>query len=403
MNKLLWLILGYRVVQIQGASPHWLLNTLAARRIPFWNTVWEDLFKVCVSVFPGDVRRLEKLAEPCQCTIEVLQIRGIPIVLRHLIRRPVLWISVLLTVLMVVLIPSRLLFFEVLGCESVEEQQVLRALEELGIGFGTYGPDVNPRWIKDHVLNMLPNLQWITVTQNGCKAQVVVRERPQTPTTLDRRGFAHVYATQSGMITEQSILAGQALKKPGDFVLEGERLVTGLVNLDRVYALEYAQAEIFARTWRKQTLIIPEDHMEKTVSGKEKTIIWLEVGKERRKIFGNSGISTAACDKMIRRRILSLPGGLKLPISVLIETVKPCDLSVVSMERTEADAILRNCAEETAAADMVAGEILQRRMTLQNKNGCYRMASVLECHEMIARTVEAKWNEKDFLDDGKNN
>ena len=51
---------------------------------------------------------------------------------------------------------------------------------------------------------------------------------------------------------------------------------------------------------------------------------------------------------------------------------------------------------------MIAGEILQRRMTLQNKDGCYRMASVLECHEMIARTVEAKWNEKDFLDDGKN-
>ena len=126
------------------------------------------------------------------------------------------------------------------------------------------------------------------------------------------------------------------------------------------------------------------------------------VYKERIKIFGNSGISTSACDKMIKRKILSLPGDLELPVSLLVETFHVCELQAVETEPELARMFMEQYAEEAAQFSMQAGEILQHDTSLVLKEDRFCLTSVLECHEMIAETVEAKWNEEDFQHDGKN-
>ena len=139
--------------------------------------------------------------------------------------------------------------------------------------------------------------------------------------------------------------------------------------------------------------------MEKTVSGKEKTMIWLEVGKERRKIFGNSGISTVTCDKMISRKILTLPDGSVLPVALLVERIRPWQGTAVILDREDSSDRLTQQAERRMLQQMQAGEILSHQVQLQLQNGCYVLSSTAECREMIAATVEAKWSEEDFADD----
>jgi len=399
MNRLLWFFCGYEVVKICGASPQWTLNTLTLRRIPFWDLKWEDPLEVQISVFRRDFAAVEQAAADSQCNVTQKTEAGYWKTIRRIARRPVLLLAVVLAVLSLWLIPKFLLFYEVSGNETVPDQQILRELEKLGIGFGTYGANLNPRWIKDHMLNTIDRLQWITVTQNGCKAKVIVRERPETPKTIDRKGYAHVVATQSGLVTQMSVLAGQPVVQPGDFVLEGDLLVSGLVDADRVFLMEYAQAEIFARTWRKSTVVIPQTTLEKEKTGEEFCCIWLEIGNHRIKIFGNSGISTVTCDKMINRKILTLPDGSVLPTALLVERLRPWQGSPVTLDREATSAMLTRHVEQTILQRMQAGEILSHQVQLQQRSGCFVLSSVAECREMIARTVEAKWSEEDFADD----
>lgn len=402
MNRLWSYLGGYWEVELTGATPEWVLNRLTRARIPFWDLRWLDPFTLRLRIFCRDLEGLQQAAQQAQCQAETVGNAGLRYAVRDILRRPVLLVCLALTMVLLWGVPQFLLFFEVAGNETVEDEAILQALEELGVGFGTYGPAVKPKWIKDHMLNMLPQLQWITVTQNGCMAQVVVRERPETPETIERRGYANVVATQSGLITQQSVLAGQALKGPGDTVLKGETLVRGLVDLERVYTLEYAQAEVYARTWRKNTAVIPETYLKKTEHGGVSRCIWLEIGKQRIKIFGNSGISTAACDKMISRKILSLPGGLELPASLLVETCTEYKTAEAPMDQDTAQMVLADFIRCRVLSDMRAGEILQEELSVAREDGTWKLESVLECHEMIAETVEAKWNEEDFLYDGTN-
>ena len=381
---------------LRGPDPAWALNRLCAARVPFWDVDWRDSFTVALTVPTRASERARAEAGRAMCDCETGPVRGLPRQLGRLLRRPVLLLFLLLNLAAIVVLPRFVFFYSVTGNETVPEEQILRALEDLGVGFGTYGPDIRPQWIKDHLLNTLTDLQWITVTQNGCLAQVVVRERPETPETEDRRQLSHVVAARDGVIISQSILAGQALCKVGDTVQAGQRLVSGIVDLDWTYAVENAKAEIYAYTHRTGTVVTPDSGYIKEATGETVRCLWLEVGKRRIKIFGNSGILEASCDKMWERQPLTLPGGYELPVALIWETYTPYTLRAASSTESAAQLLLADYAESMTRADMVAGEILERDLDLTVRRGIYRLDWDFRCREMIARSVEFDFSEKDF-------
>lgn len=389
-------LLGQMTLVLRGPDPAWALNRLCTARVPFWDVDWRDAFTVAVTVPVRAAERAEAEAERAMCEVEAGSIRGLPRQVGRILRRPVLLLVLLLNLAAVLVLPQFVFFYSVTGNETVPEEQILRALEDLGVGFGTFGPDIRPQWIKDHLLNQLPQLQWITVVQNGCLAQVVVRERPETPQTQDRRQLSHVIATQSGVITSQSILAGQALCKVGDTVQAGQRLVSGIVDLERTYTIENAQAEIYANTTHRGVILTPETYGTKADTGGSTHCLWLEIGRRRIKIFGNSGISSTSCDKMVERRPLTLPGGYALPVALVWETFTPYTVQETALSASAAQMLLEEDAASTTRAGMVAGEILSRDMTLTSHNGAYHLTWVLGCREMIAKSVEFHFSEEDF-------
>ena len=178
--------------------------------------------------------------------------------------------------------------------------------------------------------------------------------------------------------------------------MAGERLVSGLVDLERTYTLTQAKAEIYARTWRKGEAVTPSAYLQKTPTGDTFHCLWLEVGGRSIKIFGNSGILEASCDKMWERQPLTLPGGYELPVALIWETYTPYTLRAASSTESAAQLLLADYAESMTRADMVAGEILERDLDLTVRRGIYRLDWDFRCREMIARSVEFDFSEKDF-------
>lgn len=398
MNRLYWYLRGYCCVDIAGTSLDLVLNRLTLKRIAFWSPIWSDAFHLKICIFYKDLERVREQAGSSLCEVTLCGIEGIREDILHIFRRPIFWIGTILGLLIVLLGQNYLLFYEVIGNETVPSEAVIQVLDMLGIGVGTYGPDIEPKWIKDHVLNMLPELQWITVTQNGCRAQVVVRERNKAPQT-ERKGFANIISSRDALITEQSVLQGQAMKQAGDTVLEGELLVSGIMDLEKIFSIVYAKAEIYGRTWHENTVVTPRYALLKGAAGAVQRCVWLEVGNKRIKLFGNSSISYASCDKMVQRKVLSLPGGLDLPVCLVTEVFRAYETEKVEILQSEASEITESYALEAVQRDLTAGEILNERFSITLQNNVYRLESVMECREMIAKTIEGKWNKEDFLDD----
>ena len=91
--------------------------------------------------------------------------------------------------------------------------------------------------------------------------------------------------------------------------------------------------------------------------------------------------------------------GLYLPVSLEIETFSFYDEADKIMNSEAAELLLKDYPTSAVIKKMCAGEILHQSQTLREERGLFCLDAVLECHEMIAEVVEAKWNNEDFLND----
>ena len=57
------------------------------------------------------------------------------------------------------------------------DEEILRALEQNGVGIGTFSFSLDPEGLRNRVLLEIPELSWLTVNVSGCRATVQVRER----------------------------------------------------------------------------------------------------------------------------------------------------------------------------------------------------------------------------------
>ena len=148
---------------------------------------------------------------------------------------------------------------------------------------------------------------------------------------------------------------------------------------------------------------IPSQVEEKTEYGHKKRCVYLNFGRKRIKLFGNSGISVQDCDKIINEKQLTLPGGYQLPLGVTVETYRPYRPVKSILSEALAFEILQNAADRQVKLGMVAGQILQTEQQTQAYNGVYLLTQTTWCREMIARSEPAKILTYEEEDNGTDN
>ena len=105
----------------------------------------------------------------------------------------------------------------IIPCYNAGEyiEKTLRALEQQGVGIGTFGLSFNGEDLRNHILLEIPELSWIAVNVSGCRANVQVRERVMPPELIRDKDPANVVARRARQIAEIAEENGQPLtEKP---------------------------------------------------------------------------------------------------------------------------------------------------------------------------------------------
>ena len=396
MWLVIWFLLGTCRIRISGGSPEWVLQKLAENRIAFRNVRKEDAFSCTATILKKDLRRAAQLAQRNMCEAELLKTAGLGKSFSAFLRRPLLSALLILSAAAAIVIPRFVFFYEVTGNERVESERILRQLQDLGVGFGTYGPSIHPQELKNRMLVRIPELQWLTVQQNGMRAKVVVRERPETENILDRRTPRDVVAARSGVITSVSCLEGNCLVQQGQAVEEGQTMVSAFMDYGYKLQVCASLAEVYAQTVRKSSWISPDTVLEKQLSGRSRTQISLIAGRKRINLLPAGELSAADCDKMTVYRQFRLPDGILLPLGIEITKISEYDTSVYAEDGTGLLDRIRADAAAYEQADMIAGTILSVRESVTQENGAFLLQCSLQCEEMIARMQPVRFS-KDGL------
>ena len=379
---------GHVTLRVESGFPERVLNLCAARQIAFWDLCWETPLSFTFTMTRKDFRRLKKAAERLNCQLQVVEREGLPYLLRRFRRRYALVAGLALCALTLFAGSFFIWDFEIEGSETVQEEEILRALEKYGVGLGTFGLSIDSEQLRNHILLELPELSYIAVNVRGCRAEVQVRERVFPPEIVDKRRGGNTVAKKDGLVTEIRPLDGEKLVLPGATVQEGQLLISGVTD-DEQAGTRFLRGmgKVYARTWYDLRCKVPQTVRRKHYTGEERTRVALCWGNRRLNLYWGGG-TPEHCDKRVERTQLRLPGDIMLPVTLVRETLRFYEEAEEPRSAAEAEAAAAAMLRQVLLSGMEEGAVEQERVTTVPLDGSYLTALQAECLEQIGRFVE---------------
>ncbi len=315
-----------------------------------------------------DFRTVRKIAKKRGETLRIVSRSGFYWTAKMLRKRPVL-------------VPGRVFFIRVEGNQNIPSAQIIEQAQKSGISFGVSRREVRSEKMKNILLDRMPQLQWAGVNTYGCVAVITVRERSDPERSQTESGVSSILASRDAIVTQLTVLQGNALCKTGQAVKAGQVLVSGYTDCGSYIQAEQARAEIFGQTRRQLTAVSPlnfQFRREKTATQKNFSLI---IGKKRINLWKGSGISGTSCARIETKYHLMLPGGFQLPVTWVTECFSTYDTQAAETENCRE--VLADFASSYLLEQMVAGQIIGFGQVFTDLEGLCRMDGSYDCSEMI--------------------
>ena len=384
---------GMVEAELTSADLSGALGAISERGIPLFSLVPQGDLSLRIGLYRKDYKTLRSLCKKRGDTLRLVRRSGIYWTGKQLIKRPVLLVGMALLLAVVLFVPTRVYFVQVEGNTTVASRQILAAAEESGIRFGASRREVRSERMKNALLEQLPQLQWAGVNTYGCVAVISVRERTTSETEQKDMDVSSIVAACDGIIISATVTRGNGLCQPGQAVKAGQVLISGYTDCGLCIQATRAEGEVFAMTRREISSISPAVFLQKGQIKDEVTRFSFLVGKKRINLWKGSGIWEGSCGRMYEEYYITLPGGFRLPLAVIKETITTYDTQPVEQTVEAAQSELCVFSDSYLSRHMVAGQILERQVSTVQDNGAFRMNAVYLCTEMIGRVRQEKIGE----------
>ena len=382
MGRIYEKLRGKLRVEICGAYGEGLLNAAALSAIELWDIECVDDFTLRMNVYEPDYPQLQALAEKCMCEIKTISAKGGSRD-RKLIKRRWGLLAFLLAAALLLFASSLFVWeIDVVGNEKLSRGQVLRALSRCGVDCGSCRYSISADLVRSQMMQELPELGWMTVNISDSRAVAVIVERQEKPEIYAQSDPADIVAARTGIIKRMSVENGKPVVSPGASVLEGELLVSGVMDsLANGSKFVRAKAKVMADTWHEISAVCPAEEEVKEPGILSRNRFAIIFGKRRINLYFDSGKAIDECDKIIHEYNLGIEGLFAMPVTIIREELISYDTQTqkaYEMERQLEEILL----------DKVNGQVLSQNFSEGESNGVYVLTLRSHCLEDIALAVD---------------
>ena len=378
-------VAGMVTAELTSACPYERIKELNRRGISIYDLKRNGELSLVFRLRRKDLPCISVLAERHSERLRVISHDGIFWTIQSFFARTAMVIGLCLLLLLVCILPTRVLFMRVEGNESIPENLILEAAEDCGIRFGASRSAVRSEKVKNGILSRISELQWVGVNTKGCIAVISVQERSKKEAANYSPQISNIVAERDGVILSCTVTQGSGACTAGQAVQKGQILISGLTDCGIASIGTRAAGEVMAQTSRQITAVAPEGALLRTAQAREIRRYSIRIQKKRINLYKGSGIYPPGCDKMYTEHYLTLPGGFRLPVCLMVETIKYYEISPQTIAPDERFEMLRSYSEDYLRGHMIAGTIASRHENPEHSDGAFRLKVQFNCTEMIGR------------------
>lgn len=377
---------GELEAELLTADPAGALCAIARANIPLSQVTLSGELTLVFRLSRRDYGRLHRLVAKRGEKLTICHRLGTYWTVKGLVKRPLLVFGMTVFLMLSLWLPTRIFFFRVEGNRRLSSREIIAAAEQCGVSFGISRKRIRSEKIKNNLLSQLPELKWAGINTHGCVAVIHVEEKPETtPMEPGNAMLCHIVAARDGIVTALTATAGTPLCSPGQAVVEGQILISGLTDCGIALCAQTAQGEVTALTSRQIRTAAPEKQLRRSVIQKKIHRWSLILGKKRIKLWIGSGIWDTGCGRMYREYPLCLPGGFQLPVALAVDTLEQSALVDSEILPEDAQLQLHAFAESSLRQAMLGGTLCKATETISREQGVYLLTGSYSCREVISR------------------
>lgn len=377
---------GVMRIQITCADISAVINDLLQLDIIMWDIEYIDELTAFFVISVNQITIVKEYLERKEIIYEITKTRGIFWLLRSVRRRVCFVLLLFFMLLLTVWTPSKVLFFEVKGCQNISVDRIIETAVNGGLVFGCKSADVKSNVLKNILLEQIQELEWVGITIRGCVAVIEVQEVTNETEIIKPSGINHIVAVTDGLVESVTVEQGTGFCLPGQAVYAGQILISGYEDCGICLRATGAAGEINAYTFRKITAQSPSNVSVRAGERSVKRYYSVIFGKKQINFFQDSRISPTSCVKMYSRKYITLPGGFQLPVALVEQTVIHYDTYSDVLDETSYSWV-DDYLHDYMTNAMIAGRILNQSVYHSVHSSVYIAEASYSCLEQIGKNI----------------
>ncbi|MBO5317827.1 MAG: sporulation protein YqfD [Oscillospiraceae bacterium] len=376
---------GTLTVEIVSASTADMMTAVVNAGVRLRDVYEVDLLTVRACVAREEYHQLKRILKKRGESCKQIAKTGVYWKLRHWLHRPVLVTGFLILFFASLYLPTRVLFVQVEGNDTVPAHQILEKAETCGIRMWASRAEVRSEKMKNRLLMSIPQLKWAGINTKGCTAVISVIERQTAPEEIHTAAPKRIVAARDGVVEDITVTKGFPLCKVGQAVAKGQVLVSPYTDCGISIKITDVEAEIMAVTSREVCVKTMFPTVLKGEINEEVLSVSIVIGKNKIKLCKGSGNCSGVCDKIYTENYLKLPGGFHLPVGIITERTLCRETESRDMFWQADDSLVQSLAEGYLNNEMVCGRILSKNTKVHYGPNGLLMEGKYSCLEMIGK------------------
>ena len=229
-------------------------------------------------IYRTDLKRLKSLADDCDIILNIKEFPSVSSkVSKYRLRFGIIF-GILIIFIIILYFSQVVVTIEIEGNSAVSDDTILSALDDMNVRKGTPIRDIDFIKCENKLMYTVDGISWVGMRYTGNRIVIQVTETIEKPEMVNERLPCNVIAGKTAQIVYTSVYDGMLMKKVGDYVFEGDMLISGVTSDDTGHVtFHHAMGQITGIY--KENISFTENLSEKrkVFTGNEKTIRKLDL------------------------------------------------------------------------------------------------------------------------------
>lgn len=250
---------GYVIIRVEGLTLEKFINLAIARNIYLWDIVRIDYTTLEAKVSIKGFKELKEVVRKVGCRVNITRKKGYPFFVHKFKYRKMLGFGFILALAIVIVLTSFIWSIDIRGNEGASNQEILSHLETIGVKPGAFKGNVNAEEIKKQLLTQIDYLTFVSAEVRGTRLVLEIKESEARPEIVNKDFPCNIVADRKAVIEKIVAKNGKSVVKKGDIVQEGQILITGSIQDERMEdpLLVHSEGEVLGKTWYSKEIREP--------------------------------------------------------------------------------------------------------------------------------------------------